>query len=490
MVTRRCFCHSPLFPAPATRLLMLLLVLLVLLPGPGCRPEVPPPLPRLPDTGERNPSETARLSFFLNLADSTGPAVKVVVSELAILADDRWLPVAGGQLTMESEQIGPGQLFMGARATVPGRYREVRFNVERVEKRGADGSYQVLAAEPFLVEWPLPAPLDLESGDSRSIFITWDVEATLQQEKFAPVIAFAEQVTPLLADLAYVACPDIDTIFVIRTDRGWVTDSFGLPGRPSHLALDPESDQERLLVLAPDDMAVKLVDLSSQRVVDRFHLPLTTPPTFMTISPDGRWAYILEEESGYLSRLDLATGQLAVRVRLDHLPQYATWLPDQQWLAVAAARSQTVLLLNPRELTTVRAIPTGNAPQGLLATDGRLYIAERRNHTVLVVDLNTNQPQTRLEVGLEPRRLLATDHHVYVSNHRDGTISVIAPGLPAVIREIRGLGRPLEMIYDPTRRQVLVGEEETGGLAVIDAANRLRHRILFGARPAGMVMMP
>ncbi|ADH85099.1 YncE family protein [Desulfurivibrio alkaliphilus] len=483
-----------LFPSPlcyraAGHRLLLLALLIMLLPGQGCRPEAPP-LPRLPEAVERHPSETARLSFFLTLADSTGPSVRVVISELAILADQHWVTVTDQTLTLESAQIAAGQLFLGARAAVPGRYQRLRFTVERVEKKGPDGSYQVLAAETFPVEQPLPAPLTLESKDSRSLFISWDVEATLQQENFAPVFTLAEQVTPLLADLAYVACPDIDTIFVIRTDRGWVADSFGLPGSPSHLALDNATDQERLLVLAPGEMAVKLVDLSSQRVIDQFHLPLTSPPTFMTTSPDGRWAYILEEQSGYLSRLDLETGHVAARVRLEHQPLYAAWLPDQQWLAVAVARSQAVLLLTPRELNPVRTIPTGNAPQGLLAAAGQLYITERRDHTVLVYDLNTNQPLARLEAGLEPRRLLATDNHVYVSNHRDGTITVIAPGLPGVIREIRGLGRPLEMIYDPSRRQVLVGEEETGGVAVIDAANRLRDRIIFGARPAGMVMMP
>ncbi len=119
-------------------------------------------------------------------------------------------------------------------------------------------------------------------------------------------------VTPLRqlpVDLVFVSCPDIDTVFVVRADKNWVVDSFGVKGRPTYLAIDPDLSRQRLYVLASRDRTVKVVDLSSFRVVDFFTVPLNDAPTFMAISPDGRWAFLLDEDSGYLSRMDLTTGQ-------------------------------------------------------------------------------------------------------------------------------------------------------------------------------------
>jgi DNA-binding beta-propeller fold protein YncE len=467
--------------------IMVMGLVLLLLPAAGCRPEIAAPGPRLLAEIERGPAETARLSLFLNLSRGDHPAVKLEISSLAVLGEDGWVPLAAGPLELDSARINASQLFLGGRALQPGRYQRLRFTAERLALRGEQGRYETLTPDPFPVELELPAALDLDRHDSRSLFITWDVQATLEQDGFLPAMIIAPQITQLLSDLVYVACPDIDTIFVIRSDRNWVADSFGLSGRPTHLELAPGTAGDRLFVLAAGEKAIKMVDLPSQRVVDVFHLPLTEAPTFMTISPDGRWAYVLEERSDHLSRIDLTTGRSAARVRVGYRPQTAAYLADRQLLAVSSALSQTVSLLRPLELTVIRTIPTGNAPQGLLARGNQLYIAENGDHAVLIFDLSAGRDQTRLDVGLGPRRLLDAGDYIYAGNYQDGSISVLLPGLPGVVAEIRGLGRPLEMAYDRPRRLVYVGEEQNAGLAVIDAVtNRLVGRITLGARPAGL----
>jgi DNA-binding beta-propeller fold protein YncE len=340
-----------------------------------------------------------------------------------------------------------------------------------------------------VVAFDLPSPLRLEEGDSRSLFVTWDVQATLEGEGLRPAMTIAPQLRQLLADLVYAACPDIDTIFVIRSDRNWVADSFGIRGNPNYLAIDP--GRQRLYVLAPRESAIKVVDLSSQRVVDFFHLPIPDPPTYMTISPDGMWAYVLEERSSHLSRIDLATGRSAARVRLEYRPQYALYIAERNHLAVSLGLTQTVSLLHPMELTEVSRVITGDSPRGLLFSHNQLYVAESGDHTVSIMDLATPRSLRRLDVGFGPRRLLGTENFIYVSNYDGDSLSVLVPGQLGVVRDIPGLARPLEMAFDQVRRQLFVGEEGAAGLAVIDTtSNLLLRRITLGARPAGLAVLP
>jgi YVTN family beta-propeller protein len=470
-----------------SRLLLALLALTLLA---GCSPPAQTVIGQLAEM-RRDSDQPSRLNCFLVLKESEGPAIRLEVTAIEVLADNLWLPITNRPVQIESAAIGEGQLFLGSRALPPGNYHRLRLTVAKGAVRQADGGYSVIVAEPMQVEVALPAPLPLNLDDSRSLLLTWDVQNSLGPgSALRPVLEAVPQVKQLLADLVFVACPDIDTVFVVRADRSWVVDSFGLKGRPTYLALDPEPTRQRLYLLASREATVKIVDLSSFRTLDSFPVPLGDVPTYMTISNDGRAAYLLDERSGYLSRMDLTTGRTDARVRLGFRPQYAAYLDEQNLLAVSLALSQAVLLLDPLSLAVVGTIATGSAPQGLLAANNQLFIAESGDHTVSVIDLASRRNLGRMAVGFGPRRLLATESLIYVSNYDNGSLSVLAPGQLGVIQEIPGLGQPLEMVFDPLYRRLYVADEETAALVVIDVnSNLLVGRIALGARPSGLAVI-
>jgi DNA-binding beta-propeller fold protein YncE len=390
---------------------------------------------------------------------------------------------------LDSLEIGSRQLFLGSRIVPLGYYERVRLTVNKGSIRRVDGSYADVSIEPVSVELALPSSILLGQDDSRILLLNWDVLASLVSDnRLRPALSIGPSVRQLPVDLVYVSCPDIDTIFVVRSDKNWVVDSFGLKGRPSYLYLDSDSSAQRLTVLASGEAAIKVVDLSSQRIIDSFRIPLTNTPTFMTLSPDGAWAYVIDERNNYLSRLDLLTGSLAARVHTNNYrPQYMTYLVNKNLLAVSSALSQTVSFLDPLSLAEVGSTRTSSSPDGLMVTDNRLWIAESGANTVSVYDLATNQIQTRLSVGFMPRRLLDNGSQIYVSNYDEGSISVILPGQSSVGRVIPGLGRPLEMAYSQTYQRLYVSDEQTLGLAVIDTANnQFTGYINLGARPVGL----
>jgi DNA-binding beta-propeller fold protein YncE len=433
----------------------------------------------------------ARLNTFLTLKEAQGPALRLEIASLEALADDLWLPLTHGPVTVDSEAIGTGQLFLGGVSIPPGRYHRLRMTVTKAEIQKAAGGYADIASELLIVEIPFADSLNIEPEDSRSLLISWDVQSSLQPDNKVQLVLIATPPTrQFLLDLVYVTCPDINTIFIVRADKNWVVDSFGLSGHPTYIAIEPDSSNQRLYVLTPGDRMVKVVDLSSLRVVDFFAIPLNDEPTFMTVDSAGQAAFLLDERSGYLSRMDLFTGQNVARVLLGYQPKFAAFLSEQRLLAVSLSRSQQVLLLDPDNLAIMGTITTGNKPQGLIVSNNQLYIAENGSNTVSISDLSSGRNQGRIAVGFGPRRLLTTGNQVYVSNYQDGSLSVLVPGQLGVFQEIFGLGRPQEMAFDQFYRRLYVADEEARGLAVIDtSANLLLKYISLGAKPFGMAVI-
>jgi DNA-binding beta-propeller fold protein YncE len=432
--------------------------------------------------------QTARLSCFLTLNEGESQAIKMEISEIMILAGDLWLPIASGPIQIDSAEIGGGQLFLGGKAVQPGIHQKLRMTISKGELQNAYGTYETITENPLLVEMNLPTAMDLAAGDSRSIHVIWDVRNSLQDDNtFQPVLNVIQPGRQLPVNLVFVSCPEIDTIFIIRADKNWVVDSFGLKGRPTYLAIGPDSTQQRLYVLTTQERMVKAVDLSVYRVIDYFPVPLNDSPTFMTISPDGESAFLLDEKSGYISRMDLNTGQIVARTFLSHRPQFAAYLANQNLLAVSLSLARRVLLLDPENLNVLRSISVGNTPVGLASSENQLYIAESGDNTVLVHDLASGANPARINVGFGPRKIVQADDHIFVSNYMDGSLSVLAPGEFGSIHDIYGPGRPDEMAFNQFYHRLYVTDGEWAGLSVINAtSNRLMGYIPLGAKAFGL----
>ena len=485
---------SDFFEVLSLRIGGLFVCLLILSMSWGCVPldkvEVKGPLAEL--GSPHDTVNTARVSLFLNLKDpADSPGIQFELSDLEVLADQVWLPVNSGPLQLDSEKIASTQLFLGGRPVPPGRYERFRFTVTKGAYRLGNGDYQIASVDPYSVELALARPLMIAEDDSVSLFVTWDARESLERsDTLYPVMSLAPPMRQLFGNLVYAACPDIDTIFVIRNDKNWVADSFGVRGHPTYIANDPDPSARLLYILASSEKRIKAVELSSQRVIDSFSIPLVQEASFMTISPDGKWAYILDTRESYLNRLDLETGRLLARVRLEFEPQYASYLGSRDTVAVSSVISQTVSFRDPLDLSEVNSVVTGSSPDGLLFSNNLLYITESGANTVSIFDFSANTITGRMNVGFSPRRLLDNGNQIYVSNYDSGSLSVIFPGQLEVSREVLGLGRPLEMVYDSTYRLIYVGDAQEAGLAIIDSTiNELKGYVRLGAPPQGLVFI-
>lgn len=475
------------FQPKKLRFVLLLLVILgLVLPLSGCSPQSG--IENLSGFRAGGRKEEARLSVFLNVKDHSAPQVRLWITSIEICKDNIWIPIASKPLEVDVSRMDWGQTLLAEGPLTPGRYDKVRI---RFEKAGIHvrGKMVFPALKKTVLEMPVHTAIDLEKGNSRCLFITWNVSASLQGTSFIdPVMAAAPQSTPLVAGLAYIACPDIDTVYMVRTDKCRVCGSIGVAGHPTYLALD--CSRNRLYVLAARKSAINVIELSTSRLVDVIRVPLTMEPSFMTMSPDGLWAYILDKRGNYLIRMNLQSKSLAGRVHMGNRPQYAVYLPEHQRLAVSSGLSQAVFLLNPESLNTMETVPVGSSPQGLLAWRNLLYIAESDSNTISVYDLEIRQVRARINAGLSPMRLLLSGVRIYVSNYEGGSLSVLLPGQLSVSQGISVGGTPMEMASSTSRRWLYVGNQGSRDVTVIDlTSNRPAGRIPLGAAPVGLAIV-
>lgn len=433
---------------------------------------------------------TARLNVFLSLEEKQGPAIELIVNDLEVLIDDLWLPLSAEGLTFDSTEIGNGQVLLGGVPVPPGQYRGLRMTVSEGMVRTVSGQNPITLTKPQRIEVSTAKGLDLEIGDSKTLLVSWDVESSVTAENtLAPRFFVTSALRDLPINLVFAVCPEINTVFVVRADKNWVVDSFGLTGRPTYIGIEPSARSTRFYVLTTNEKMVKVIDSSSFRVIDSYPT-LNDEATYMTITPDGDWAYLVHERSGYLSRMNLRTGQIDPRVRLNKQPNYAVYLEEQRLVAVSLGLSQTVLLLDPQSLRVVRRISTGSNPEGLLVADNILYVAEKGDSSVSTNDLANKVAQSRMMVGFGPRRLVEAVDQIFVSNYNNGSLSVLIPGQLGALQEIFGLGEPLEMVFDDFHRRIYVGDQRENGLLVIDTnSNQMIRKISLGAKPLGLAII-
>lgn len=431
----------------------------------------------------------SKLSVFFNLAKSDAPSMTISVSALDVLADGQWLRLNTKPFSLNTKNIGNNQMLLFRLPLSPGAYQKFRLSFESAFLLD-DNKAIPLQLEQQVSDLQLEEPILLSKGGSQSVFISFDVRASLADSKsFQPRFTMvSSQKNLLLKDLAFVACPDINTLYFIRTDTNWVNGSIGISGRP--IAVSASIAKNLLYVLASDESSIKSIEISSGRIMDRILIPMASAPTFMTVTPDGEWAYILDSRSDYLSRIHLPSGNLSARVRIGNRPQYVLYMQEQGKLAVSVELSQAVLLLDAVTLETIESIPVGTSPQGLFDQDGKLYIAGSTTNMVTIYDLTTRKVQKMINVGFSPRRFGASDNRLFVSNYLSDSISIIMPGLNNVKREIKVGHRPLEFAYSKDRRWLYIGDENPGGLTVFDATSeKIVGYISLDAVPAGLVIV-
>jgi len=434
------------------------------------------------------------LSLFLNLKDKNGPLLTMDVTTIDVLADDgSWQPVLSETVAIRAGEIKKGQKFLVRTALPPGTYSRLRFHLGAAYVVKADGKQCFLTPVQPSIEMTLRQPLVVHEGDSRSLFLTWDTRASLKNNVFLPFMIVAPVLKHMIADVAYVACPEINTVFMIRTDKNQVYDSMAVRDGPTYLfgSTNGNSGNDRLYALTRRKALVKVISPSANRVVAEYNLPMAAQATYMALSPDGAYGYVIDRQRGYVMQMDMVSGTIMKRKYLGYNPSYIIYLKKYHRLAVTQSLSQTVVLLDADTLDKVQDISTGSRPEGLLNWDETLlYIAESGSNSILIYDLEKGREVRRIPVEFNPSRLMSGKNSIYVTNYGSSSISVLKPGQMGAARIVSLAVRPRELVQVPKNNWIYVGSDQDDSIIVLDTnTSREVGRIELGAKPMGMVVL-
>ncbi|ADH85454.1 YncE family protein [Desulfurivibrio alkaliphilus] len=435
------------------------------------------PIPARPPAGDE-----ALLSLFIQLAEPDGPALVRTLAAIDLLAaDGAEFALLPAPLTLESAAIAGGQRFAARQPVPAGRYRYLRLSFAAPRS----GSEPAVMPAGSGLKLPLPGDFRLAPGESQSLFLHWDPAAALDPARPRQAWRLQPATPPLLTDLAFISAPEIDTVYLLRTDNDHICGSFAVAGRPTRLAYDDR--RRHLYVLAAGAGAVQVVEAATGRTVDRLTIPLTTRPSFLLLAADGQSLYLLDEDDNLLL-FDLARGAVEQRRRLGFGARYLHWLPDGT-LALAASASREIYRLDPATLAVLTVWPVQGDPAGLLAAADLLFVAENDADTVGVYRLHDGQPVTSIATTGAPYRLVAAEQRVYVSNRRGRTISLLSMRPPGLLREIATEHQPGELATATGYRR-LYAADSAEGLTIIDqGSQRVTGRVELGTRAGHLVII-
>jgi hypothetical protein len=264
------------------------------------------------------------LSVFLNLSEPTAEELVLEIGTVEVKTANSWIPLSDSSLRINTKHLGGGQVLIARDMVSTDTYYGIRLQLLYAAVQ-RDGSEAVLSIPQSKVEMEFPAGLGVKKDDSHSLFVNWDVRGSVgERGVFAPAMKTTMQAIPILSDLLFLACPEIETVYVLRTDKNWVISSLGVPGRPTYLEVDDRAN--RLYVLTPAEKTIKVIDLITFRIIDEIFITLDFSPSYMFFSADKLYAYVLDERGKNIAKINILSRTQEARVSLSYQPQYGIYI--------------------------------------------------------------------------------------------------------------------------------------------------------------------
>ncbi len=428
---------------------------------------------------QKTSSAFATLSFFINLDGRDIPDFSLTVEEFAIRSGDAWTVLIDRPRHLDSRRAR--QFFLSRTQIDRGRYDAVRLRLGDVTLNG-----QPLTVDRTEKILSLPPLAGLNHNPSQALFLSLDVRTAFQgRNRFQPAFRILPQDLNFSRDLLFIACPEIDTVYILRTDTNTINAAIGVDGGPLHTALLP--GRRELLVLSRDQPTITRIDLTTGTQRDRWPVPLISRPVDFVLSPDGQHLYIIGDRNLLVS-LEPLTGTLTGRTRLgDGLDDIVLLGPTGRQLAVASSRTQEIFLVDTATLAIQASIPTLPDPRGMAASENALYIAEQGGGAIARYDLTSGAISRRHLPG-RPGRLAVDRRFLYVAAGKG--ITVYRQDSLAWVQRIDTGGNTGELALDDERLWLYAADRAQQGIAVIDITARRRVSFVnLATPPTGLVLL-
>jgi DNA-binding beta-propeller fold protein YncE len=232
---------------------------------------------------------------------------------------------------------------------------------------------------------------------------------------------------------ALVTAETQNRLVTVDLTSGKVSKSVEMPTDPEFVT----AGTHRAVVVSPSAGAVTVVDGATGRPIKVVHG--FGSPHIAEIAPNGRYAFVTDDERGQLSVLRLADGRVVGRVSVGPQAHHMAVRSDGRrvWIALGES-ARTIVIVDTSDPTRPRVVTQfdpGFAVHDLLFTpDGRrVWLTASDDGTVGVFSADSRRLVDRFPGGAPPQHVVFNGQRAYVTS---------------------GYGRQLEMVDTRTDRVI------------------------------------
>jgi cation/acetate symporter len=225
-----------------------------------------------------------------------------------------------------------------------------------------------------------------------------------------------------------------------------------------------------------------------------------TTPGFVTVSPNGRHAYIANRNARVVTVVDTAVNQVTATIPIAvGPPQFLTFAPDGRTLYVTIFNDQRTIhaigVLDTASNIVIATIPQPARPYlPAVSRDGkRLYIPNHDTASLSVVATDTNSVITEVKVAPNPSWVAFSrdGSRAYTANHESNLVSVIDTATLEVLATIPVGASPHSIAVHPNLPLVATVNYDGGTMSVINAlTNKVVATVPVGRNPQDITWAP
>ncbi|UCF39089.1 MAG: beta-propeller fold lactonase family protein [Acidobacteriota bacterium] len=301
------------------------------------------------------------------------------------------------------------------------------------------------------------------------------------------------------------------TATVLDRDTGGKLATIVTGLAPHEVAVDPERG---IGVVANYGTSVNpgsslsVLDLRSRRAIKTIGLKRFRRPHGIQFFRDGSRVAVTAEANQAVLIVNVETSEIEQVVPTGQQISHMLVLsPDEKWCYVTNIESGSLSVLNLERSQLYRTLDVGEGAEGIdVSPDGKeLWIASRAEDRVAVIDTETLEITEHIETGSFPIRVrfLSDGEHVLVSNARTGDVSVlsrsekkeiqrVSMGLTAKEQEDRLLQFdlspvPIGIVLDDELPRAYIANSNADIITVLDLVSwEITARLQAGEEPDGM----
>jgi len=277
----------------------------------------------------------------------------------------------------------------------------------------------------------------------------------------------------------YVAEPRADAIAVVDTATSEVTATIPVAtGPPQYLTFSPDGSKIYVSVWneASTIAAVSVLNTTTNAITAT--TPVNGRPFVSAVTPDGKFLYVPDHDSGTVWVIDTANNRLLTEIRV---PPNAHWLefsPDGKRAYVADHDSDVVTVVDTATNTVITKISVGGSPHSVAVHPTRPLVADVNydGKSVTVIDTDSDKVIDTVGVGRHPQDVTwsADGRFAYVANVDDDTVSVIRSDDFSVTATIPTGHSPTSVAVLPDGSRGYVSNLDDGTLTVLNLVERRR----------------